>query len=208
MSAPCKGIAATITPPFSPLTACSRPILLTCTRTTRSHSGMRIPPGLFSPATHSCMPILLRSPLIRGSAWQWLASLSAGRRRQLLRQVAENQREIAKLVRRHSANHEPLYGIIEAERAWALGHGDRAKYLFDRGIQLCQAQGFLAHEANTNESFGLMLLQLGEAAEARRRLSRSRRSVSADGRAGEGLADGTRLRAGSIRRLRLPGMLR
>ena len=65
---------ATITPPFSPLSACSRPILLTCTRTTRSHSGMRIPPGPFSPATHSCMPILPHSPLIRGSAWLWLAS--------------------------------------------------------------------------------------------------------------------------------------
>ena len=35
-------------------------------------------------------------------------------------------------------------------------------------------QGFLTHEANTNESFGLMLLQLGEMDEARRRLSRSR----------------------------------
>ena len=46
--------------------------------------------------------------------------------------------------------------------------------LFEEALEQCQRGGFVAQEAAANESFGRMLMHLGETDEARRRLSRSR----------------------------------
>ena len=100
--------------------------------------------------------------------------VSADRRRNLLRQVAANQRAMAKLVRQMPANYEHFYTLVEAERAWVLGRTAQARVLFETTFEQCQRRGFVSQEAAANESLGRMLMNLGETDEARRRLSRSR----------------------------------
>jgi predicted ATPase/DNA-binding CsgD family transcriptional regulator len=102
------------------------------------------------------------------------STVSGGRRRQLLRQTAANQRNLVKLVRQMPANLEHFHLFVEAEQARTLGHTEQAKALFEQTIAICQARRFPVEEASSSEAFGRMLLHLGETGEARCKLSRSR----------------------------------
>jgi GAF domain-containing protein len=73
------------------------------------------------------------------------AARGAGRSGAMLRVVRRNQRKLRRWSEAAPMNFAHKYHLVEAERCWLLGRGQRAAEHFEKAIELSQAHGFV-HE--------------------------------------------------------------
>ncbi|MEB3830347.1 trifunctional serine/threonine-protein kinase/ATP-binding protein/sensor histidine kinase [Phormidium sp. CCY1219] len=101
--------------------------------------------GVVSVAVHNfyySLALLARYPKV-----------SKGDRRQILKQVARQQKQLKRWAKHAPENYQHKYQLVEAEKARVLGQDARAIALYDRAITGAKEQGYIPEAAIANERF-------------------------------------------------------